>query len=116
MTGYVPLKLPRLRTSTPLVDTKTGHPSREFVMFWDEHCTLIEDAINGIISLGSQISDAMGAVAELRADVEELRRIIPTLDTVALRNEIESVRRLIVPHEPIPFDRIGALEVLMPPS
>lgn len=116
MTGYMPLKLPRLRTSTPLVDSKTGQPSREFVMFWDEHCTLIEDAINGLILIGSQVSDGLGAVSELRADVEELRRFVAAGDVAGILAELENVRRLILPHNPALAWRIEDVLLLVPPA
>lgn len=59
-----PLKLPRLIPSVAIVD-KDGKPSREFTRFWDDHCTLLEEAINGLVLAESQASSAMGVAEEV---------------------------------------------------
>ncbi len=59
-----PLVLPRLLASAIYFD-KEGKPTREFSRYWDEHCTLLEDAINGLISIESQVSAALNATSDV---------------------------------------------------
>lgn len=73
-----PIKLPRLLGSALLVD-KDGKPSRELTRYWDEHCTLLEDAINGLISIESQVSGALNATSELQMRLGSLE---PTVGQV----------------------------------
>lgn len=69
----IALKLPRLLAGQTVVD-KDGHPSGEFARFWDEHCTLIEDIVNGLILVETAVTGAISAANEAIERVADLER------------------------------------------
>ncbi len=66
-----PLKLPRLHLGIPIVG-QDGKPTRDFSRYWDEHCTLLEDAINGLITVEAQATAAQSASAETASRLSSL--------------------------------------------
>lgn len=96
MTGYMPLKLPRIQPGMQIID-KNGNATREWARFWDEHCTLIEAAIDGFVSSESRMADAVAAIGSLRSEIEDLKRSIQ-------------------PKDHIPQQLIHDLYVMMPPA